>query len=610
MVGTMAVRLTRALILALLGLSTLGLGVADGATHDRVGSRGLAGEQPEPATPPNVVLRPGCDPRGDVVGAADRLLDSRYTLGSEPTVRLPANPTWRENPFHDDNWLFGYHSLRYVLKLEAAWVKTGRARYLDRALFLLRDWLRDNPPSAPRSRFSWDDHATAWRAMVLACTARIVPMSAWLRAGLDGHGVALADPRFYVWHGNHALNQSIGLLDIGCLLHRVDWMGTAARRIGNLVVESIDPQGVSNERSIGYEYYDYKRYTAAEDRLRACGRPVPAAFARVDKMPTFLGWATLPNGQYELIGDTHAGRATPIPGTLAEFAATGGAAGPRPFGTFASFQAGYAFGRSGWGETRPFGDEAAFVVRYGPGRAYHGHADGGSLTLYGLGSRLIVGSGTYSYNPGPYRSYFVGRSAQSVVTVSGLGYRAGATTALRLRIETLDALAIGVEVQGYPGVRDRRTVVFSRHGGYLIVDDRLASSRPRTYTQLWHLAPSSHPTANGRTVRTHAAGGDVVIVQLATKPRTTIVTGATRPIQGWRTYRYNQKLKSSTVQARLHGRTARFLTLIVPVRDASHAVRVLSTSLRPDGYTIVVEVDGHAEHVDVVGSSVTITPLS
>jgi hypothetical protein len=558
---------------------------------------------------PAVVPRAGCALSGNVVGAADRLLHNRYTLGSERTVRLPANPTWRENPFHDDNWLFDYHSLRFVLKLEAAWAQTGNRRYLDRALFILHDWLRDNPRSAPRSRFSWDDHATAWRAMVLACTADIVPMSAWLRSALVLHGAVLASPGFYVRHGNHALNQSIGLLDVGCVLRRVDWMGTAARRIGDLVVESIDQQGVANEQSVGYEFYDFQRYTAAERRLRACGRHVPAAFARVDKMPRFLGWATLPNGEYELIGDTHAGHATSIPGTLAEFAATGGTAGPRPFGTFETFIAGYAFGRSGWGETRPFADETAFAVRYGRGRAYHGHADGGSLTVYGLGSRLIVGSGTYSYNAGPYRSYFIGRSAQNVVTVAGLAYRVASPTPMRFQVETLDALGIGVDVTGYAGVRDRRSVVFSKTGGYLVVDDRLRSSRPRTFTQLWHLAPSSHPTVQGRTVQTHTTGGDVVIVQLARAPRTRIVTGATHPIQGWRTYRYNQKRRSPTVEARLRGRTARYLTLIVPVRDATDTVRVLSTALWLDGYALVVEVNGHTERIVVDGASVTVVPL-
>jgi hypothetical protein len=48
----------------------------------------------------------------------------------------------------------------------------------------------------------------------------------------------------------------------------------------------------------------------------------------------------------------------------------------------------------------------------------------------------------------------------------------------------------------------------------------------------------------------------------------------------------------------------------VPVRDASDTVRVLSTSLRADGYTVEVEVDGHAQRIVVDGSSVSVVPLT
>ena len=603
MVGRRAGRSALAFILIALGTSAL-LPASAVARASSLGASSFP-----VGTHPAAVLPTDCDVAGDVVARADALLRNRYTLGTQRAVRLPANPTWRENPFRDANWLFDYHSLRFVMTLEAAWTQTGNARYIARALYLLRDWLRDNPRATPRSPFAWNDHATAWRAMVLACTARIVRTSPWLRAALWLHGSVLADPHVYVRHGNHALNQAIGLLDIGCVLRRAVWKRLAAGRIGRLVVESIDAAGVSNEHSIGYELYDYRRYVAAEGRLRACGLAVPAAFARVDRMPTFLGWATLPNGEYELIGDTRVGKAAAIQGTLAEFAATGGTSGPRPAGTFATFAAGYAFGRSGWGDARPFADETAFSVRYGRGKAFHGHADGGSLTVYGFGSRLIVGSGTYSYNGGPFRSYFVGRTAHNVVTVGGVAYRPAATTPLRFRTETPDAAALGLDVRGYPGVRDRRIVTFSKALGYLIVDDRLVSPRVRTFSQLWHLAPSSAPTVLDGVVRTHTPAGDVAIVQLAARPRTTIVTGAVHPIQGWLTYRYGHRLRAPTVEARLRGRSARYLTLIVPVRDDADTVQVLWSSLRADGYTVAVEINGHAEQVLMQGSGVTVTPL-
>ena len=82
-----------------------------------------------------------------------------------------------------------------------------------------------------RSAFSWNDHSTAIRTWVLACAAVVAPKAAWVRDALRTHGAVLADPAFYVDHGNHALNQSRGLLAAGCILGRRDWQRLAARRI-------------------------------------------------------------------------------------------------------------------------------------------------------------------------------------------------------------------------------------------------------------------------------------------------------------------------------------------------------------------------------------------
>ncbi len=456
---------------------------------------------------------------------------------------------------------------------------------------------------------SWDPHATAWRATVYECTAEIVPMSTWLKQALTLHGSTLASPAFYVRHGNHALNQAIGLLDIGCFLRRASWLDLASGRINTLIGESVDSQGVTNEESIGYQEYNYNRYLAAERRLKACGRAASPMFARVDRMPTFLGWATLPNREYEMIGDTEAARGISVPGTLSEFTASGGTAGSPPTSGFQLYRAGYAFGRSGWGATRPYADETAFSVRFGPGRRYHGHADGSALTLYGQGSRLIVGSGKYTYSSSPYRTYFLGRTAQNVVTVEGLRYRTSASTSLLYQVATADAYGLAVRVTGNPGVADTRSVVYSRTGGYLVVDDRLSGSTSRTFTQLWHLAPGSKPTVSGRTIRTHTSGGNVVISQLAGTSRTSIVTGRTSPIQGWRSYSYNHKVRSPAVQIRKTGRSAHFITLIVPVHDPATPIRVLSLTLRSGGYSLVVSIGDHTERLDVDGSRVRVTQL-
>ena len=172
-----------------------------------------------------------------------------------------------------------------MLALIEATSETGEGRYLDRALDLAQSWLEANPREDPASDFSWNDHSTALRAQVLVCLANAAPGHEWLEDGLELHGTTLADPAFYVNRGNHALNQDIGLLEVGCYLGRDDWKQLAQERIDDLLAQSVDRQGVVNEQAIGYALYNYQRYTVAHEVLDACGLPEPAGFELVRKIP-------------------------------------------------------------------------------------------------------------------------------------------------------------------------------------------------------------------------------------------------------------------------------------------------------------------------------------
>ncbi len=284
---------------------------------------------------------------------ADEMLDGRYQLATHPVVRLGLNPTWRENPFESDNWVFVHHSLRALLSLFHAHATTGDGRYLDRAAALLRDWHIDNPRHGAPSPFSWNDHATALRAITLACARTWLPASAWLQDALLLHGRTLADPAFYVRQGNHALDQSLGLLELGVVMRRADWRRLAADRINRLIGESVDEQGVTNEQAVVYQGYNFQRYSRALRRLRELGLATAPAFERIPRMTGFLAHATLPDGTYETLGDTDPGPAALIPGTMAEFPATLGRSGRKPGDTVALYRAGFLFARTGWGERRP-----------------------------------------------------------------------------------------------------------------------------------------------------------------------------------------------------------------------------------------------------------------
>lgn len=329
------------------------------------------------------------------------------------------------------------------------------------------------------------------------------------------------------------------------------------------------------------------------------------AFARVDLMPGFLAHATLPNGEYEMLGDTSGTRAQPIPGTTAEFAATGGASGPKPAKTVAVYRAGFLFSRTGWGETRPFADEMAISLRWGPAPAFHGHADGLAMTMYGYGKRLLTDSGAYSYDRDAWRSYFKSRRAHNVVTVDGLAWNNLATTTMLGHRETARLTYARLTTQGYNGVTHTRRVLFSQRLGYAVVEDRLVSATPRTYRQLWHLLPESYAKSTTGGVITRRARGNVLIRQLIGGASISIVRGETDPIQGWVSFAPKQKQAAPVVEAIQRGGKVRYLTLVVPAAGAP-AASVTNLQVTANGYRFTITIGGRTEQVVVDGTEASI----
>ena len=389
--------------------------------------------------------------------AANDLMADRYRLGQHPPVKLPHRLTWREDPLGDRQWRQKFHQLRYVMALMYQSQATGQARYRKRGLEIVRSWLAANPRGSAASDSAWKDQVTAWRAMTLVCIARMVKPKAWLNQAIARHGAVLADPGFYVGGGNHALNQSFGLLDVGCYLRRTDWQRLARNRLDRYARASVDDQGVSDEQAIKYDSYVYQRLMRARDHLLDCGLSVPKGFARARRIPSFLAQATRPDGHWESIGDSDDTASVPIRGTDSEFTATLGELGTKPSRTIAIYRRGYAFGRTGWGDRgRDFEDEMFFSLQFGRGLRRHGHDDAGALTYFGNGSQLLVDPGYGDQNSSRWHQYFVSRLAHDAVVVHGQVSSPGMASELRhsrIRDRSVD---LAVKIRNYPGVTMRR----------------------------------------------------------------------------------------------------------------------------------------------------------
>ena len=115
--------------------------------------------------------------------------------------------------------------------------------------------------------------------------------------------------------------------------------GSRRSRLTALVVDSVDQQGVTNEQAVFYQYYNYSGYRGrsgppAALRIRGARRRL----RRIDRMPSFLAHATLPDGTYVMLGDTVRRSAASIAGTHGEFAASAGGAWAAADGIFARYR--------------------------------------------------------------------------------------------------------------------------------------------------------------------------------------------------------------------------------------------------------------------------------
>ena len=140
------------------------------------------------------------------------------------------------------------------------------------------------------------------------------------------------------------------------------------------------------------------------------------------------------------------------------------------------------------------------------------------------------------------------------------------------------------------------------------MDDALASSVTRTYRQTWHLARGSAPTISGNRLDTHFGAGNLAIVQLVGHPDLRVITGATKPIQGWVSEKYQTKFTAPVLQTTVKARAARYLTLLVPYSGTRPIIRGHVVSLTSTGFVVDVTIGSRTERVTVAGSTVSVVP--
>ncbi len=550
---------------------------------------------------------------------AQDLLGNVWPARGYPLPYLEWPLTWEEDPYHEAYWEFYFYGLRPEATLLYEWETTHDAAYLEKLIAILRSYVAYDA-TRPENTVTFDnDHTSAYRTMELINfyvklkIAHALPadLEAGLGRSLQKLGVFLAEPQHFEADYNHGFNEGIALLLLADNFPHMpgasDWRALALERLQQMLVNTIDADGVEVENSPFYQVYVLGLVYQIAQWAKRYEPTLAAPYSEAaTKMLSFTADVTEPDGYLPMLGAT---ATTYMPsqdpnvyGPMAaadpefDFAYTRGAHGtPPPDGTVLFPISGLFLMRSPLGSVSNLPNQTFVTFNSGTYRTSHSDLDAMGITMYSNGAEVLPTSGLYTYTEEPGLEYFHGTRSHNTVVVDGHDQEEGSAQAGSYGSSTEGSTWASGVSKLYPGVTHHRTVVILRQG-LVLVRDELSSEASHEYSQTWHLAPNATPSASA------SAGSVTALVD--GKPQLQIIQaspagmalqsfdGATDPLQGWYSSGYGFKQPSWALQFERHGTSASFATLLATGPYASQDATVTEAPDSAEADVIYVCVGG------------------
>jgi hypothetical protein len=537
--------------------------------------------------------------QGDLA-TADDLVRDVWEVRGHPSVTLPFPPTFKENPYDDAYFRFVFYSLRPTSHLLFAYKTTGEKRYLDKLVALLRAYVTFDETRGYDRRTFDNEHATAYRGMVLSNlyvglrTLGVLPadLATSLPEAVTRIGTFLLDPKRFEDWANHGFAEAAALVSIARTFPRTreasTFRTTGLARLDHMLETNLDEDGVDIENSPFYHLFVLGLVGQIGAWL-ADYEPTRAApwLDAATRMTHYLAYVTQPNGRLPWLGATGAtlirtqdpavyeGLFSRDPELLWHW--SGGTKGVRPSRALELFPSSGLFvlraPEPGVGR-----DLAQTWVSFDAGvyRTDHSHLDALSVTLYGEGTTLFPDGGLYTYDAGEPYSYFHGTRSHNTVLVDGQDQREGAALAGASGSFANGAWATGKSSLA-ADVRHARTVMVLDQGAVLVTDT-LTAPTAHVYEQLWHTYPGAGLAFEGASATlTNAAGGKLAVVRQARPDglESRDAFGETSPRQGFVSSAYGSMDPVHTAIYRRTGTSAFYATLVLTGDRARSSVPVV-----------------------------------
>ena len=552
-----------------------------------------------------VALPPFVRYRADRV-QADKLCRGIVSSEEGPDVQLQFPLQWNQaGP--NRSWQSCLLATDFLQYMAATFEETGNLDYLATAEELLFSWQQANPPGAAMMHRSWHEGTATKRLMNLLAylpwyvkwhqVKRQGALDVSPRAGgllqivtlIQQHASLLMMPQMAIGDGNHAVRQCLALLSAAVALpdfaDAEKWRRAALSRLQLHLQETLAPDGVWLEHSPTYHFYVLGMLLlmlAILERAET-GEPAPEFLTdAASSMLPFAAHVLLPDTTVPPIGDSMQKKwgyqrylqtiEQLSGGAQYLYAASGGEIGVPPTELDGIFEP------SGWMIMRDrrlsASGEGTYINFHATMHSLrHKQADDLSFIVYARKRDWIVDAGKYNYeHADAFRNHFRNDvAAHNSYTVDGRSYelRGGSDhggVGIRATLSTPDiAAAVGVN-EYYRGARVKRTIVFVRDRGLVVLIDELHASSEAMWRSHLHLAHDLRVIQDDVRVTGHAPDGSGCIdiltdAQVFSKPE--IVIGRTDPPLGWASPKWGEKVPAPVLVFEAQRKSAMAVTALL-----------------------------------------------
>lgn len=429
--------------------------------------------------------------------------------------------------------LQGFNTIKYLIQ---GYVLSLNQNYFDLASKFIKSWLEYEPNS--KNKFTWFDHSASDRALVmiyylLVSKKNNITLPSDLISKIHISIIKHAD--FFYEDNNYKLNNHGTMSDkalyaISVYLndHLYDkYREKSIIRLKNALKRNFSQNMINLESSIPYHLFNMELFVSIEKLLLnpfedSCG----ISQSSIKKSVDFLIDCVKPDMYFPMIGDSQKLSIKSIINYCffsyvesympLKWLLTSQKSGTTPKNLFKVYKKeGFAFFRNSWDQTKK--DEISYVSFISgsgsPEINSHKHADDLSFTLFAKNKDIFVDSGTYTYEKGDMRKFFISALAHNTVIVDDQNYPlkcwGGSEDNLLEKPkdgqdyqiwgdkndtgiidygEKEDYYYVVGKNDMYDGVNITRTLYYLRSGDIIIIDD-IQSYDIHKYSQYYHLSP-------------------------------------------------------------------------------------------------------------------------